>query len=354
MHKLARIVGLAAGALLFTFPGVSDASHWPSAYDHWQMDEGNFWLLHTVEDKSEHRVDFVEVTESGYYGGGWYSSHVDGLLIGDDTPVWDHVNSLAMWTHDGERWSTLFDFGAAIGESWPLRVDACDAYTVTRAPGFTVDAPAGLFSDPQQFSLAHTPDANVKCAGEPVQTVSFAREVGVVHLDRPSSTSALMFARVAGEIVAQAPGETREDDAGVSYTLMLVDDALQQPPPIQCLVAPCPARAATLRFAVMIENTSGAAVELPWLSTQRVELDLFDDEGVNVASWSDDRLFGQGGYVQSLQPGERVVFFRELPLVNTKDGPARGQPLVGEFEVVAFPVVSAPKLWTLLSVAPPY
>jgi hypothetical protein len=334
MYKHLLNIGVAAGLLSIS---TSAFAGQPTAYDFFPMDSDNVWIFHTVESKTDHRLDTVEVESSVYAGSGWYASSLAGLF-GGAIPVWDHVNRASMWTHDGSAWSQFLDFGTYVGDSWSMRTGPCNAYDVEFINGADAETPSGTFVAPKTFNFDFTPDANVKCAWAPIQQVAFAQDVGLVSIERATSTSDLLFSRVDGVVVAAGAGETRYDAAGVGYSMALVADEITQPHPIYCFTTPCPQPVETLRLALILENLTDHTVVRSYANGQAFDVDVFDVDAKsdpNVTSWSDGQLFTQATWELTLEPGEREVYFVELPLVATK-GPSEGANLVGEYQVVSY------------------
>lgn len=356
MNKHLISFGVAAGLLTLSTPAIAGQ---PTAYDYFPMDADNVWIFHTVEDKTDHRLDTVEVESSVYAGGGWYASSLAGLFTAA-IPVWDWFSGATMLTHDGYAWSQFLDFDAAYGANWAMRSGPCTAYDVEFINGADAVTPAGSFIAPKTFNFSFTPDANVKCASTPIQQVAFAQDVGLVTIDREYSTSDLLFSRVDGVVVAAGAGETRYDAAGIGYSMALVADEITQPHTIYCITQPCYQPVETLRLALILENLTDQTITRTYNDGQAFDLDLFDQAAKsdpNVTSWSDGRFFTQAFWQLTLEPGEREVYLVEVPLVATK-GPTQGANLAGEYQVVGYFAgvdedgVGAPKLSTTIQVYP--
>ena len=353
MKKQIISFGVVAGLLAIS--NSASAAH-PVAYDFFPMDSGNVWIFHTVENKTDHRLDIVEVDQSVYAGVPATASVLSGLF-GSDIPVWDHVNSANMWTHDNSQWSKFVDFDASYGETWGMRTGPCNDYDVEYINGADAVTPAGTFVAPKTFNFDFTPDANVKCAYAPIQQAAFAQDVGLVSIERATSTSDLLFGRVDGVIVAAGAGETRYDADGVAYTMALVADEITQPHPIYCFTTPCPQPVESLRLALIVENLTDHTVTRSYANSQQFDVDVFELGGENVTSWSDDKMFLQATTELTLQPGEREVYYVELPMLATK-GKSEGATLAGEYQVVSYLTgvdqngVGASKLSTTIAVYP--
>lgn len=294
-------------------------------YDIMPADQGNFWLFDKVEDKTDHSLETVEFSESHYAGNGWYSSTLAGIFGQDSIPFWDHYYGDVAWTHAGDyNWTAIIDVNAAINATWQMDAGPCKTYDVERINGATVNGPSGDFASPYAYNFYFMPDENVRCGDAPVQQVSFAEGIGPVQMQRETSVSDLLFARVDGQVVAQSAGQTEADANNVALTVALVDDAIIQPPSIYCFTTPCPQPSATIRFAMILENLGNSTqtfdfdydndgindVDTAW------EFDITDDHGNSVVSYSDQFVVPAELSEISLAPGEREVVLLDMPATD--------------------------------------
>jgi hypothetical protein len=103
---------------------------------------------------------------------------------------------------------------------------------------------------------------------------------------------------------------------------------LTQANTIRCIKAPCPSNAVApvLQVLLSVTNTTAEPVSLDLPSGQRFELQVFDETGTVVTTWSMDKLFMMSTQTVTLAPGERQDWLTELPFVPD---------LAGDFEMQA-------------------
>ena len=310
-------------------------------YDFFPMDPNNTWVFEKTTDKVHHSAEKIWVSDTGYAGGGWYESTVDGLFNGA-TPIWDHNWYSWAWTNDADwNWSIVYDFDTYVGDEWNFRAGPCNSYDIrVISTSETVQTPAHNYDDVHSFGHDLTPDANVRCAVKPLTKTYFAEHTGPVRLETDNSESSLIFARVRGSVIAHtAEWEQRTDvQNGSEHSLLAPELDYTQPHPIVCITFPCPQQATEARFALVVENDTNADVSYQFASGQQIEIDIWSGQDL-VARWSDSRVFTQAATSFTLEPGETEVLYATLPLVTTG-----GALLDGTFSAVAYIVDGGPKL----------
>lgn len=339
MKKIIVSSTVAAGLLL----SASTAMAADVVYDVMPADEGNFWLLHELErpesGPSVHGLETVEFTQSSYVGDGWYSSVLEGIFGTGSVPFWDHYYGGTAWTHAGDyNWTAMLDINSSYGDMWTMDAGPCKTYEVEYINGANVTGPAGEFVSPFTYNFGFMPDPTVRCGDVPVQQVSFAEGVGPVQIQREYSSSNLLFARVDGDVVAQAAGATEYNTADIALTVAMVEDEIVQPHPIYCFTTPCPQPAETIRFAMIIENlgtttqTFGFDYDGDGIddAATAFEFDVFDASG-HVVSYSDQFTGPDELEPITLAPGEREVVLLDMPAA-TADGES---VLNGDYQGVA-------------------
>ena len=176
-------------------------------------------------------------------------------------------------------------------------------------------APAGNFDGAHGFVLAGGVDPNVKCAGPQLGYVATADGVGPVGYVGGGKKGHLMYARVAGSVVAAGPHGVNTS-SGIEVTMVLTDDTLEHGT-LNCFVAPCPlAPAANLQAAFVVTNTSGLSQTLHFTSGQTFQIDIRDGKGNIVRRWSDGRFFTQALVDIVLAPDETRVFYGVVPVAT--------------------------------------
>ncbi|MCO4744752.1 MAG: hypothetical protein KC912_08185 [Proteobacteria bacterium] len=323
LSRILGVVALAASTSAVAAP--------VTAYDYFPLEEGNTWVYAT--DNQGYLVDtevaVISASNEAYLGGGWYVNEVTGLF-GAPHDVYDHANRSTMWLYNS-GWQHVFDFDAPVGASWSMDAGACDTYDVTVRPAGTATTPAGEFADLVDFGFTQIPDANVRCAGPGLSQVRFAPGIGPVDFSANNRKAHLLYARVNGAVAASGPRVTRTLD-GIETSIVLTEDALTQPHGVYCFTTPCPQPVAELGFAFVLTNVSSTAQTLNFTSGQRFEIDLFDGEGANVLSWSDNQFFTQATSTVTLAAGQTEVFY------GTLDIGIDGAQITGDFQAVGYMV----------------
>jgi len=105
---------------------------------------------------------------------------------------------------------------------------------------------------------------------------------------------------------------------GLEVTVRLdAERYLTQANTIRCIKAPCPSNAVApvLGVELTLRNTTSRPVTLDLPSAQRFDLQVFDETGMAVTTWSMDKLFMMATQTVTLAPGEKEVWQTDLPFV---------------------------------------
>ena len=139
--------------------------------------------------------------------------------------------------------------------------------------------------------------------------------------------------------------------SGIVATLQLDQDIYtNQPagvwcPPCTTNVPPCmlpcyliEEKTAVARFTFMVINQYNMPRAFQFASGQQFDIEIFDQTGRVVASWSDDEFFIQSLTSFTLGPGESAMFTADMSLKDRD-----GQQLYGPYQVRAFLTSTGPQ-----------
>ena len=310
-----RKIAVAAALLL------SSAAQAQTAYDELPLDKGNLSVF--IEDSAGYlqeptQIRTVEVTEGGYYGYGWFHHVVSGLYR-SDVELWDHYAGNQLWTYSDD-WYRAFDFDAPRGGEYSYRIGPCERYNVTYNPlGASILTPAGKFNQTRSHELAGAVDPWVRCMGPTLTHISTAQNVGVVSYVDGERKGHLLYARVGGAVVASGPRSVSRQ-GNLETTMVVPETGLYHGD-----------AAASFQVALIVTNHSDADEMLFFGSGQKIEIDVFDAEGIFIRSLSTGRVFTQATEQVRLAPGASEVYYGVVP-ATFEDGTR----LDGVFQIVAY------------------
>jgi len=183
-------------------------------------------------------------------------------------------------------------FPAAIKEEWPTTVNACNAAGVIESKAARYRGPIGQFDNAVQVRYTYGGCADAGLDGD-----IFLPWIGLVR--RSSQTIAgprhfdLIYARIADTTVVS--------EGDVSFTLTL-DKAVYYAnlmPPVD------PARAVPVMTArLTLRNTTDQEIEIEFPSGQKYEIQIKNERGETVYTWSADKAFIQVFETLKLSKGE--------------------------------------------------
>ncbi len=303
-----------------------------TAYDEFPLDRGNLSVF--VEDSTGYlaeptQMNLVEVTAGGYYGRGWFRHTISGLYM-SDVELWDHYWGNQMWTYS-DSWYTAYDFDAADGDTFRYRIGPCEIYDVTYRTQGSVSTPAGTFGTIRDHRLSGQVDPNVRCMIPPKSQIVTSPGVGVVSYVDGNRKGHLMYAEVAGTVVASGPSSVNRS-GNIEVTMVLTDDTLSHST-FNCLTQPCVNPSpAHVQVAFVVKNTGSQDELLFFTSGQTFEIDILDANGRVVRRWSEGRFFTQATRQVPLAAGQTYVYYGVVPATLF----ANGSELRGQFTAVGY------------------
>lgn len=69
-----------------------------------------------------------------------------------------------------------------------------------------------------------------------------------------------------------------------------------------------------MKVEIVLRNTGKRIVVLQFPTEQRFEMEFKNNSGAVVTKWSEDRFFGEGSSITTINPGEMVKYQEEMPL----------------------------------------
>lgn len=307
-----------------------------AATDWMPLAEGNEWIFSDGTDAT--RVGVDGSWEGDYY---WMTG-----LLGRDFWIWSDGLDDDIWQYNENsgEWDTLLE--TETSGTWSIKVanQYCSTYAVKEsASGVSVSAAGRTFSGATTWSFDLVPEPNARCMPKAMQDITFASGVGPVAFDSARGERwTLQGARIDGAWIAAAA----DSDTDGSIEVSILTDAASYAHAdngVRCVTTPCPSMdPAEVLVTVVIANTGSSTETLDFSSGLQVDVDLYDDEGSWVGSWSDGQMFTQATTQLVLEPGERKLVSRTVRVADRD-----GELLSGDFAVAAWiPAVEAyPYVW---------
>lgn len=233
-------------------------------------------------------------------------------------------NKLHAWSNQQDN--MLVDFDDPEGSRYPVQLGSCNLGEIRISnKNETLSLPAGLFTEVIRL------DFSTSCADGGVLSHWYAREVGLIQWEEQSIAGPVTSRFIAGTI----GGITypQEEQKGVqvtgqsdryNYRSYSFDPTDGEPFPIP------PVQAA--RFDLTIVNHSGSDIAVKFTSSQQFEIQIINEEGQVLSTWSNGRVFLDVETETSLQDGDVWSFGDFMGLIADD-----GTPLPeGEYRVSIF------------------
>lgn len=259
--------------------------------DYFPLQVGNQWIYQTSTRWFNGPPNVVSIPGKKAFGNNSYYI-VEGLnfetmyLRSDDAGV--------LYAYDantgGEQQYAAF--ATPVGGSYRTAVDPCNSTANVISRSAKVTTPVGAFDNAMQVDY---PAAN--CADAGIGTDYFVPYIGLVK--REGITIAgprameLVYARVGGVTVLSAPE--------VAFSMSL-DRAVYDINGIPLM-----------NVRLTLRNTHPQPLELTFTSGQRFDIQVRNEAGVNVATWSANKLFPAVIGMEKIGPGE-MNWTAQLPL----------------------------------------
>jgi len=138
----------------------------------------------------------------------------------------------------------------------------------------------------------------------------------------------------------EAPPTPAGDPLEASVTLD-AERYVAQANTIRCIAAPCPSNAVApvIKATITLKNTSDAPQDIELTSGQRFDLQVVDEAGTIVQTWSADKMFMLATSTVTLAPGQVETFDAELPFVPDLAGEfTLNATLLGTDETASVPL----------------
>ncbi len=191
----------------------------------------------------------------------------------------------------------LVDFTHSIGTIYQVSVNDCSSHAKLENKGLTLETAAGVFSNVVELSFSGN------CADAGLSNAYFSPQAGLIRWDTQSIAGPVTYDLTTAKI----NGVTYPKGTGVSVSSNVESGKifLSQQQKINAYIE--------------LNNVSEQPVELTFNSGQTFEIEIFDESGVRVAYWSQDKMFTEAIHTITLQPGESKMFGDVMPLVYANE-----------------------------------
>jgi len=246
-------------------------------------------------------------------------------------------NQLHAWSNQQDN--ILVDFDDPEGSTYPVQLGNCnlgDARIGSKSE--VLSLPAGLFTEVIRV------DFSTSCADGGVLSHWYAKKIGLIQWEEQNIAGPVTSRVVAGTAGGiNYPRNDRKSvqvtgrSDGYDYRGYGVEPIVGGPPPIP------PIRAA--RFDLTIANNSESDIAVRFSTSQQFEIQIIDDQGRVLSSWSNGRFFLEIETETTLRDGDVWSFGDFMGLIADD-----GTPLPeGDYQVVVF-TTSTPSWKTVIPI----